>query len=289
MKQSVVVLGNFDGVHLGHQRIIKDAVSFAKKHGFICIVTTFNPHPQQFLAPKQGLKLLTTLKERKNIFKKLGADKIKVFRFNKKIHNLSGEKFIKKYIYKGLKAAFVFVGYDYVFGYNKSEDVNKLRKLGKKFGFIVKMVKPFKKDNIPVKSSTIRNFLIEGKLKKAIHFMDRPYIISGKVIPGVGRGKEIGFPTANLLIDPDKLLPIHGVYIGTIGKKKCLVNIGLRPTFGHDQVSVEIFISHFHGNLYGKHLTVNLYKRLRNEIKFPTIEDLKNQIKKDIKTLEESS
>ena len=281
----VVVLGTFDGVHLGHQRIIKDAVSFAKRHGLKSVITTFDPHPQQYLVPKRGLKLLTTLDERKKIFKSLGADKIKVFKFNKRFCKLSGEEFIVKYIVRGLKASFVFVGYDYVFGHNRGENVNKLRKLGKKYGFVVKMVKPLCADSVPVKSSTIRDFINKGKFNKAVRFLGRPYTLSGKVVAGVGRGKELGFPTANLLMDPYKLLPVYGVYAGIVNKRKCLVNIGLRPTFKHDQVSVEVFIPHFHGNLYGKYLEVYLYKRLRNEIKFPDAEELKGQIKKDVRRL----
>lgn len=281
-KTSVVALGTFDGIHLGHQRIIKDAQSYSKKHNFQCIITTFDPHPQQFIIPERGLKLLTTLDERKKLFKQFNVPKIKVFKFNKHLQKLSYESFVEKYIVKQLKASVVFVGYDYAFGHKREGNVSSLRKLGRKYGFAVKVVRPYKIKGVIVKSSNIRELVAQGDFKKAIRLLGHTYVLTGKVIHGRKAGRVIGFPTANLSINPHKLIPHHGVYIATVNKKKSLVNIGARPTFGVGGVEIEAFILKFHKNLYGKTLTVHLYHKLRNEIQFSDVNDLKDRIKRDI-------
>ena len=280
--KTVVALGTFDGIHLGHQRIIKDAISYARRRGLKCVVTTFDPHPQQFIDAKEHLKLLTTLGERKKLFKKLGVGIVKVFKFNKELRNLNCQEFVRKFIVNELKAGVVFVGYDYEFGKGRSGGVKELRIFGEKYDFKVKMVRPFKSEGIVVKSSFIRRLLAMGDFRKALSLLGHYYNVSGQVIRGAGRGSEIGFPTANLFVDRHKLIPVHGVYVGVIGKRRCLVNIGVRPTFKTEQAAVEVFIPKFHGNLYGKKLEVKILKRLRNEIKFPNSELLKEQIKKDI-------
>lgn len=282
MKRSVAALGNFDGVHLGHQRILKDAASFAKRKKLRSLAITFDPHPQQFIAPERGLKLLTTLAERKELMLDQGIEEIKVIRFDGKLRKLGYQEFVNRYIVKKLKAAYVFVGYDFNFGRGREGGVGHLRNLGKEHGFAVKVIRPVKEKQHLVKSSTIRKLIAQGDFNHAITLLGHPYRLTGKVVHGTHRGRDLGIHTANLKLDEHKLIPQHGVYIGKAGNRKCVVNIGARPTFGMDGVAVEAHILNFSGNLYGKILKVDLYRRLRDEIQFPDVELLKSQIAKDI-------
>lgn len=282
MKKTVVALGTFDGVHLGHQRIIKDTVSFAKRFGLPSVAITFNPHPQQFIVPQRGLKLLTTLAERKELLYGLGIDRVVVLKFNRKLQKLSYQDFIVKYLKGKLRAAYIFVGFDYAFGRGRQGAVRHLRKLGRRFGFKVKEVRPVKMNRIAIKSSLIRDLISRGDFNRAIHLLGHPYQITGKVIRGAGRGKGLGYPTANLKVDPHKLIPQHGVYIGRVGKHKGVINIGARPTFGVNAVACEVHILGSSKNLYGKTVKVRLCRKLRGEIQFADVYKLKERISKDI-------
>ncbi|MFA4966963.1 MAG: bifunctional riboflavin kinase/FAD synthetase [Candidatus Margulisiibacteriota bacterium] len=282
MKGSVIALGTFDGVHLGHQRILKDAASYAKRAGFKSIAITFDPHPQQFIVPERGLKLLTTIKEREELLSAIGMDKVKVINFNKKLQKLTDEQFVKKYLVNKLKAAVIFAGYDFAFGRGRSGKVSDLRRLGAEFGFKVRMVRPVKVNNSVIKSSLIREMVSRGNFNRAVRLLGHPYRITGKVVPGAGRGRDLGIPTANLKADEHKLIPQHGVYIGKVGKKKCVVNIGSRPTFGADGAAIEAHLPGFSGDLYGKTLKLDLYRKIRDEIQFSDVQKLKARILKDI-------
>ncbi|MBI5700101.1 bifunctional riboflavin kinase/FAD synthetase [Candidatus Saganbacteria bacterium] len=280
--RAIVALGTFDGVHRGHQRIIKDTVSLARRMKLPSIVTTFDPHPQQFICPERGLKLLTTLTERKALLKEQGVDRVVVFKFTERLRRMSHERFVVKYLVEKLKAAQVLVGYDYAFGLDRRGDVRELRRLGEKYGFTVKMVRPVKEGGHIIKSKLIRDLLSRGKFDHAVHLLGHPYRVTGKVVRGTGRGGEIGFPTANLFVDPHKLIPHHGVYAGRWGKKKCAVNIGARPTFGVGGVAVEVHILKFHKKLYDRTLAVDLYKMVREERQFADVKRLRAQIGKDV-------
>ena len=275
-------MGTFDGVHRGHVRIIKDTVACAKRNKLPSIATTFDPHPQQFICPERGLKLLTTLMERKALLKELGIEQIVVFKFTEKLRRMSHEKFVIKYLVKKLKAAVVLVGYDYAFGYGRQGKVSELRRLGREHGFTVKMVRPVKEGGHIIKSQLIRDLLGRGEFDHALHLLGHPYRITGKVIRGTGRGAEIKFPTANLKVDPHKLIPCHGVYAGRWGKRKCAVNIGARPTFGVGGVAVEVHVLKFRKALYGKTLAVDLTRKLREERQFADVKRLQMQIAKDV-------
>lgn len=280
--KSVVALGTFDGVHRGHARIIKDTVSYAKRCKLSALATTFDPHPQQFICPERGLKLLTTLAERKALLKKQGIDRVVVFRFTERLRRMSHEKFVREYLVKKLRAAVVLVGYDYAFGLDRRGNVRELRRLGKKYGFIVKMVRPVKMGGHIIKSKLIRDLISRGEFNRAIHLLGHPYRVTGKVARGTGRGEEIGFPTANLKIDPHKLIPHHGVYAGRWGGKKCAVNIGARPTFGVGGVAVEVHVLKYNKKLYDRTLAVDLVKKIREERQFADIKRLRAQIGKDV-------
>ena len=286
---TVIALGTFDGVHLGHREIIKAAVKYAKKHGLTPTAITFEPHPQQLISPERGLKLLTTLEERKELLHKYGIKRVHVLKFNRKVQKLGPEEFIKRILVKKLKAKQVFVGYDFAFGWGRMGHVNQL----KGYGFDVSVVSAIKRNGHPIKSRRIREELSWGNFNKGIKDLGHPYQILGKVEKGSGRGRGLGFPTVNLKIDKHKLIPSHGIYAaycelqGSRGKGrrryKVAVNIGARPTFGIGEVLVEGHIIGFSCNLYGRHIVLNLTKKLRAEKHFSDVKKLVAQIKKDVK------
>jgi riboflavin kinase/FMN adenylyltransferase len=282
LKGCVVALGTFDGVHRGHQAVIRKAVAFSKKIKACSLALTFDPHPQQLIVPKRGLKLLTTLKEREELFYRQGIEGVLVIKFSQHLRKLSYERFIKNYLVNRLGVSRVFVGYDFAFGHGRAGDVSNLRQLGEKYGFQVTVVPPVVANHRHIKSSNIRELVSRGSFSEALRLLGHPYPISGRVVRGMGRGKELGFPTANLQVDDHKLIPAQGVYAGRVEGKKCAVNIGSRPTFGVDHTLVEVYILNFKGNLRRKTIKVDLIKKLRSEIQFSDVEDLKEQIKKDI-------
>lgn len=269
-------------MHRGHQKVIKSAVRFAKKIGVASLAITFDPHPQQMIVPERGLRLLTTLREREALFCQLGVDGVVVIKFNKRLQKLSYEGFVKKYLVGKLGVRRVFVGFDYAFGKGREGDVSHLKKLGKNYGFEVKVVPPVSADHHAIKSRMIREFISSGKFSKALRLLGHPYQIAGRVIKGSGRGREMGFPTANLKVDPHKLVPAQGVYVGKALGKKCVINIGARPTFGTDFTTVEFHLLNFSRDIRGKILKGVLTKRLRDELQFSDVEELKKQIRKDI-------
>lgn len=278
----VVALGTFDGVHRGHQQVIKKAIREAKKIKAASLAITFDPHPQQLIAPERGLHLLTTLDEREELLANFGIDGVVVIPFNKRVQKLNYEQFVKKYLVDKLGIAKVVVGYDYAFGKGRKGGLGDLRALGKKYGFKVIVVPPVHRGALTIKSGLIRKLLSFGQFKEAKKLLGHHYQISGKVVRGFGRGKTLGFPTANLKVDQHKLIPAAGVYAGRVGKKKAAIYIGSSPTFGLGQTVVEVYLLNFRGNIRGKNLQVNLDKRLRSDKQFADVEQLKVQIVKDI-------
>lgn len=278
----VLALGNFDGVHVGHQKLITEAVRYARKKKLPCYAMTFDPHPQEVVAPGRGLSLLTTLSERIELLRDLGIDGVIVKEFSKKISQLSPEQFIFDFLVKHLKVRKVFVGFDFAFGRKRSGSIAILKKLGEKYGFSVTAVSPVKFHGHLVKSSTIRDMMARGDFATAYRLLGHPFILTGKVVSGSGRGRGLGFPTANLKVADDKLVPAHGVYMGRYGKFRCAVNIGSRPTFAEERFAIEVYVIGFRGTLRGKTIEVGLYKRLRDEVHFSDVEDLKEQISKDV-------
>lgn len=285
LKGSVVALGTFDGVHRGHQVILQQAVKQAKKDKTASIAITFDPHPQLLISPERGLKLLTTLTEREKLFCRYGIDGVVVIRFNKRLQALAKEDFVKKYLVEKIGASHVFVGFDYAFGKSRAGDVSQLKKLGKKHGFAVTVVRAVSADKHVIKSKVIRELLSQGKFNQAVQLLGHAYQIEGVVVRGSGRGKPLGFPTANLRVANNKLIPAHGVYAGLWGEKKCAVNIGARPTFGAGETAIEVHIPRHKKNLRGQRLNLILTRRLREERQFSDVEKLKRQIAKDIRRL----
>lgn len=282
LHQPVVALGNFDGVHLGHQKVIESAVKYARKIGTHSAVITFDPHPQELILPERGLRLLTTLQEREDYFQQSGVDSTVVVNFTHKLKKLTARQFIENYLVGKLGVCWVFVGYDYAFGSGRSGGLEELKALGKIHGFGVTSIAQVKVGGQIAKSGKIRALLCEGEFSSALKMLGHPFRISGKVVKGDGRGSNLGFPTANLKIDPRKLIPASGVYAGFVEKKRCVVNIGSRPTFGASKLQVEVHILNFTQNLRGKVLKVDLFRRLREERQFADVAELVAQIKKDI-------
>jgi len=282
----VLALGNFDGVHIGHRKLLLSAVGYAKKKGLKCYALTFEPHPQQVVAPKESFKLLTTLDERVKLMSGLGVDGLIIKRFDKATRGMPAEMFVKKYLVDGLHVKKVFVGFDFAFGKGRKGDISLLKRLGRKFGFTVNAVKPVKHSGVVVKSSAIRKLIIYSRFNEAVKLLGHSYVLHEKVISGTGTGRKLGFPTANLSADPDKLIPGYGVYFGFAevkGKRrKCLINIGSRPTFSGD-FAIEVFILGFRGDLKGKRLNVELMKKIREEKEFASAHALKKQIAKDVR------
>lgn len=280
---TVIALGTFDGVHLGHQEIIKAAAAYAKKHKLTPTAITFDPHPQQLISPERGLKLLTTLGERKELLHKYGIKRVYVLRFNRETQKLGPDEFVRKILAKKLKAKHVFVGYDFAFGWGRIGGGAQL----KGHGFDVTVVPAVKRKGAPIKSKRIREELSWGNFNCGIKDLGHPYHLSGKVIKGSGRGRSLGFPTVNLHVDKNKLIPSHGIYAGwcKMTNDKCYrvaINIGARPTFGMGEVLVEGHIIGYSGNLYGKNIILNLTKKLREEKHFSDVKKLVAQIKKDV-------
>jgi len=287
IRNPVVALGNFDGVHRGHRKILKTAAKHAKIEGAESIAITFDPHPQQFIRPERGLRLLTTLEEREELICEAGIDDLVVIRFDESLRSMNYRQFVKKYLIEGLGARRVFVGYDYAFGKSRSGDVSHLKALGREMGFVVTEIPPVHFGGKVVKSRFVREFLSSGRFREALALLGHDYLVSGKVVSGVGRGRELGFPTANLLVDEHKLVPAPGVYAGfvVIGgrKRRCVVNIGSRPTFPADGGAIEVHILGFKKNIKGRKLKVSLLQRFRDELQFSDVKDLIKQIKRDVK------
>lgn len=298
-KSSVVAMGTFDGVHRGHQQVIKTTQDVARRHGRTSVVVTFQPLPRAIIGKeREKVGLITTLKQKEEIIRNLDIEAMLVIHFNRKLSQVEPEEFVRKVIYQKIGAGRVVVGPGFRFGKNRLGNVALLKRQGRKYGFEVTTVGKVKIGNIKVSSSKIRQLLWQGKIEMAGRLLGRYYSISGKVKKGSGRGKVLSFPTANLDISGDVILPqgVYAVVVSLKGKKHMgVANIGTRPTFSpglqflpgkvtrkYIRPIVEVYIFNFKGNLYRQKLDIFLIKRIRKEMKFPTPEKLMNRIKKDI-------
>lgn len=282
---TVITLGSFDGLHLGHQNLLKETKDLAKKLGVRPLVVTFDPHPRQVLQPESSFKLLTTLEEKLNLISELGFEEVAIIPFTKNLAEWDPELFVQKYIVDNLRAKGVVVGFNFRFGKQRKGDVELLTNLGKKYNFTVKVVEAVFIDGLKISSSLIRGLLEKGSIELANKLLGRPYFLIGKVIKGKGRGKILGYPTANLSISDAKLIPLCGVYAVWItlrGEKfKGAMNIGKNPTFDEKNLSIEVYIFDFNSEIYGERIKVELINYVRGEKKFPSPEALKLQIEKD--------
>ena len=286
LTRTVVAIGNFDGLHLGHQKVLKQARDRAKKYKLKFGVVTFEPVPVMFFNKDIRNHRINNLKQKILALKNLKLDFLRIIKFNKKFSKLSPEQFIERIIYKNLNSKFVFVSKNFRFGKNREGGIRTLIKHEKYFSYKTIITKPLKKNNQVLSSSIIRSKISSGKIDKASNFLGRKWCVSGKVIKGKKRGRKIGFPTCNIKLK-DYVLPKLGVYSVTVKankfNRKGVANIGYRPTFNGKSLLLEVNIFGIKENLYKKVIEVNFIKFIRGERKFRNINELKKQIKKDIK------
>ncbi len=291
-KKTIITIGTFDGVHLGHQKILDEVVRRAKATGGRSLVITFDPHPRFVVSPDFNLELLTTTDEKLTILDTTEIDNVLVINFNREFSQMSYGNFIKKIICDEIGVEHIVVGYDHKFGKDRGGDKGKLLEMSGICDFTVSGAEEVKIDGEVISSTKIRNALKNGELEKANKFLGRNYFFSGKVIRGAQRGRELGYPTANIKPDAHKVIPANGVYFVKVFLRDeeyfGLMNIGTRPTFEHlNNPIIETYIFGLNKNIYSKMVKTEVIKKIRDEVKFVTKEALIRQIEKDIKTAKE--
>ena len=284
-RPSAVALGVFDGVHLGHRAILGAAVAHARATGSPALACTFEPHPLEVLQPDRAPLPITTLDERLALIGACGVDGAVVLDFTRELAAVEPEAFVKDVLVDRLAAQQVIVGFNHRFGRGARGDADMLRDLGRGLGFSVDVIAPLMVDGAPVSSTAIRAALGRGDLDAADRMLGRPYTLPGKIVAGAGRGRTLGFPTAN--VAPDRaVLVAPGVYAcrAEIGgqTRQAVVNVGVRPTFGEDALAVEAYLLDFTGDLYGERLVIELWQRLRDEQAFASEGELVRQIARDV-------
>ncbi len=282
----VIAIGNFDGLHLGHQKVIKEAKQKAKKNKIPFGVMTFEPVPVMFFNDKIKNHRINSLEQKKNQFKKFKLDFLIIIRFNKNFSSQSPEEFINKIISKKTKCKYLFVSKNFKFGFNRQGNIKTLKKFEKKYNFKNVITKPYKKNNKIISSTFLRKKIRSGKIDEVNKFLNRIWSINGKVIKGQRRGRKIGFPTCNLKLG-NYVVPKLGVYAVKVKSKnfykKGIANIGYRPTFNGQNLLLETNIFGINKNLYNKVLGIYFKKFIRPEKKFRNLKHLKKQIELDIR------
>lgn len=285
---TVVTVGTFDGVHQGHRALMGAVVKKAKERNARSVVVTFDPHPREIINPgKEGIKLLTTLKERAEILEDLGIDVLMVIPFDRDFSLLSSEEFVRDVIYERVGVSEFVIGYDHHFGRDREGTIDTIKKLGKELGFDSYVVSKQEMGEVTISSTVIRRTLAEeGDVKQAAEYLNRNYLLNGIVMHGDERGRTIGYPTANLKPEHEnKVIPRNGVYAVHVRVNGDwyggMMNIGVRPTFGEDERTLEVNIFDFDEEIYGETIQVRFIDRIRDEIKFDGIQELKKQLAKD--------
>lgn len=286
-KKTVLTLGTFDGIHLGHQQIIKKVIECSEDKKLRNMIITFHPHPRKVINPEMQLKLLTTTEEQINILEKQGVQNLLIINFTKEFSQLTPGEFIKNYLVDKIGLSSIVIGYDHHFGKGRGGDIEFLLASGENYDFEVLQIQPFIIDNEPVSSTKIRTALEVGDINKVNKMLGRYYSFSGVVVEGDKRGRELGYPTANIkLYDEEKMLPQIGIYAVLVEidgiKHKALLSIGRRPTFYNDgKIVPEVYIYNFNNDIYGKEIKINLIQKLRGEEKFNSAEELIRQMNID--------
>ena len=288
LTNSIVTIGTFDGVHLGHQKIIQRLVELKKKQGGEIVVFTFDPHPRKVLFPDQkDLKLITTTEEKCQVLSKYGVDHVLVFPFTKQFSQMQAQDYISDVIVKGLKTKTLVIGYDHRFGSNREGSIETLKQFAPFHNFNVEEIPAQEINQLNVSSTRIRKSIEDGDIQTANEFLGYSFFISGNVIKGKQLGRTIGYPTANICIkDTDKLIPKIGVYaVNAIIDNdvfKGMLNIGTNPTTDEDNnIKIEVNIFEFDKDIYGKNIKLEFIKRIRNEEKFANLDELKQALAND--------
>ena len=287
IKNSVVTIGTFDGVHVGHQKIINRLVHIAETNKLQALVLTFFPHPRMVVQKDSSIKLINTIDEKAAQLQQLGVDHLVLKEFTKTFSRLSALEYVRDVLVNKLKVKHIIVGYDHHFGRNRTATIEDLIEFGKFYGFEVTQIDAQEVGDVAVSSTKIRAALREGNMRVANDFLGYNFMLTGTVVKGKGLGANLSFPTANIFIEePYKLIPKQGVYLVQSKIENQLVygmmNIGKNPTVSQDnKTHIEVHFFDLDANLYSKTLKIELMEHLRSEIKFPNIEALKVQLEKD--------
>lgn len=284
--KTIVTIGTFDGVHIGHQKILEKIVQNAKVLNCESLVLTFFPHPRMVLQDSTTIKLLNTVDEKSLLLEKIGIDTLIIHPFDKEFSRLSAEEFVKTILVDKFNIQKIIIGHDHRFGRNRTANIDDLIQFGKEYNFEVEQISVEEIDAVAVSSTKIRTAILDGDITLANEYLGYEYFFSGDVVKGKQLGRTIGFPTANIHIKEDyKLIPKNGVYIvksSYEGKTLFgMMNIGTRPTVDGENQTIEVYFFEFNKEIYNETLTITILKRIRPEIKFNSLDDLKSQIEKD--------
>lgn len=286
--KTVVTLGTFDGVHKGHKSILEKLITSSKNSGCESVVLTFFPHPRMVLQQNSDIKLLNTIDEKAHLLEEYGVDNLIIHPFDHAFSRLTAEEFVKDILVDKLNIFKIIIGHDHRFGRNRTATIDDLIVYGKEYGFEVEQISALEINEVSVSSTKIRNALNSGMLETANKFLGYPYFLTGTVVKGKQLGRTIGFPTANISIKEDyKLIPVQGVYVVSADVEGRnifgMMNIGTNPTVGGVSQSIEVHFFDFTEDIYDKEVRVNVHYRIRDEIKFPSLDDLKKQLAEDQK------
>jgi len=284
-RRPVVTIGNFDGVHLGHQLLFSEVLIRARRSGGTAVAVTFDPHPLKVLRP-EGIRLISSTEQKSELIRLAGMDALVIIPFDRQFARMSAADFVGDILCRTLGVQELVVGYDYALGRGREGNIDFLRRQGEERGFPVTVVEAHYEDGLPVSSTRIRQLVTEGRMEEVRRLLGRCYHIRGEVQRGRQRGRGLGFPTANLHISEEDLCPKKGVYVTQVicgGRMYgSISNIGRNPTFGENELVAETHIFDFNDDIYGHPIRLNLLRHLRGEIKFNSAEELAAQIRKDV-------
>ena len=280
----VLALGNFDGLHRGHLKIVERVKRGAAEHGGTPMAMTFDPHPPRVVRPDKAPPLLMTKEQRLEALHRAGIACVAVVRFTPELSQWAPETFVRRVLVEWLRISKVWVGANFLFGHGRSGNFSTLRTLGQRYGFRAEKIDPVRYKDFVVSSTRVRRLISEGRMDEAGALMGHPYYVDGQVVHGRGRGREIGVPTANLATH-NELVPPHGVYATTMTVEGIvhagITNVGVRPTFGESDLSIETHLLNYDGDLYGRDVRLSFVQRLRDERRFPDVAALRAQIDAD--------
>lgn len=285
-KKTIITIGTFDGVHIGHQSILKKLTNTVDNKNIESLVLTFFPHPRMVLQQDSSIKLLNTIHEKAVLLEKFGVDNLIIHPFDATFSNLTAEEFVKDILVDKLSIQKIIIGHDHRFGKNRTADINDLISFGRKYGFEVEQIGAQEIDEIAISSTKIRKALLDGNINLANQYLGYSYFISGKVVDGKKIGRTIGFPTANIQINENyKLLPKNGVYVVSSKIDNVLyygmMNIGNNPTIGENEQSIEVHFFELNQDIYNENLEISILEHIRDEQKFNSITELQAQLEKD--------
>ena len=283
-KSTIATIGTFDGIHIGHQKILNSLVRFGKENSLKSVVITFDPHPRKIINKKNSIELINTIEEKKEKLKTLGIDYLIIQKFDEKFSEIEANKFVE-ILKNNINIEKLIVGYDHRFGKNRNADINDLKKYGKELNFEVIEIDALEIEEVNISSTKIRLAIKDGNIRLANSYLGYNFFLSGKVVKGHSRGKELGFPTANLKIEENKIIPKNGVYLikSKIDHQNIygMMNIGYNPTFNNKSKKIETHFFNLNKNLYGKIIKIELLEYIREEKRFETVDDLIQRLKLD--------